>query len=59
MLSNETLFLINYLSSHKIDTFTRPEMIDRMAGMLNYFLVHLVGPKSKDFKVCLRLTKQG
>jgi hypothetical protein len=53
MLSNETLFLISYLSRHNIPTFTRPEMIDRMAGMLNYFLDHLVGPKSKHIKVCL------
>eukprot|EP01126_Amoeba_proteus_P047728 TRINITY_DN5470_c0_g1_i1.p1 TRINITY_DN5470_c0_g1~~TRINITY_DN5470_c0_g1_i1.p1 ORF type:complete len:291 (-),score=58.03 TRINITY_DN5470_c0_g1_i1:58-930(-) len=50
-LSNETLNLMHYLSHNQINTFTRPEMIDRIASMLNYFLVHLVGPKSKNFKV--------
>jgi len=50
-LANETLLLLHYLSSHDVETFLRPEMIDRLAVMLNYFLDHLVGPKSKQLKV--------
>jgi len=50
-LANETLLLLYYLSCHGVDTFLRAEMIDRLAVMLNYFLDHLVGPKSKQLKV--------
>jgi len=50
-LANETLLLLYYLSCHEVDTFLRAEMIDRLAVMLNYFLDHLVGPKSKQLKV--------
>jgi ubiquitin conjugation factor E4 B len=50
-LANETLLLLYYLSCHGVDTFLRAEMIDRLAVMLNYFMDHLVGPKSKQLKV--------
>jgi len=50
-LANETIYLLHYLSANKIATFVRPDIIDRLAVMLNYFLTHLVGKKSKHFKV--------
>ena len=50
-LANETIYLLHYLSSNKISTFVRPDIVDRLGVMLNYFLSHLVGKKSKLFKV--------
>ncbi|CAG0913717.1 unnamed protein product [Notodromas monacha] len=31
--------------------FCHPTLVDRIAAMLNYFLLHLVGPKKSNFKV--------
>lgn len=33
------------------DIFCHASMVERIAAMLNYFLLNLVGPKKKDFKV--------
>jgi len=35
--------------------FLVPEVVDRIAAMLNYFLVALAGPKCRDLKVCSSL----
>eukprot|EP01121_Diplochlamys_sp_Union-15-3_P012022 TRINITY_DN3548_c0_g1_i1.p1 TRINITY_DN3548_c0_g1~~TRINITY_DN3548_c0_g1_i1.p1 ORF type:complete len:216 (+),score=23.34 TRINITY_DN3548_c0_g1_i1:221-868(+) len=50
-LANETVLLLHYLSDNSIDTFLRPEMIDRVSAMLNYFLSHLTGPQRKNLAV--------
>lgn len=33
------------------DFFTHTLLVDRMAGMMNYFLASLVGPKQRTYKV--------
>lgn len=51
ILGQETIHALEYLSSEIKSIFSHPMMSDRVAAMLNYFLVHLVGPKMKNFKV--------
>lgn len=43
--------MLQYLTTTIIDPFLRPEIIDRLAAMLNYNLVMLVGPKCTELKV--------
>jgi hypothetical protein len=46
--------VINTLSvstSEVTGPFMLPEMVDRLAGMLNYFLLYLAGPQRKILKV--------
>lgn len=50
-LGNETVHMLQYLTEYIVDPFLRPEIIDRLASMLNYNLVQLVGPKCIDLKV--------
>jgi ubiquitin conjugation factor E4 B len=50
-LANETVHMLQYLTTSIIDPFLRPEIIDRLAAMLNYNLVLLVGPKCSELKV--------
>ena len=50
-LGNETVHMLKYLSGEIGDPFLRPEIIDRLAAMLDYNLVQLVGPKCTDLKV--------
>jgi hypothetical protein len=33
--------------------FMLPEMVERLAGMLNYFLLYLAGPQRKMLKVIM------
>jgi ubiquitin conjugation factor E4 B len=51
MLANETVYMFDYMTTEVIQPFLRPEIIDRLAAMLNYNIVQLVGPKSSDLKV--------
>ncbi|EFC48330.1 ubiquitin-protein ligase [Naegleria gruberi] len=51
LLANETVHMLSYLSKDIPKPFLRPEMIDRVASMLNYFLVELAGPKCQNLKV--------
>jgi len=51
ILGTKTIECLVYLSSEIKSIFCHPTMVDRIAAMLNYFLLHLVGPKCKNFKV--------
>lgn len=40
--------------------FLLPEMVERLAGMLNYFLLYLAGPQRKMLKVrCAKVAARG
>jgi ubiquitin conjugation factor E4 B len=39
------------LAQDIVGPFMRPELIDRMASMLNYFISQLVGPRCRELKV--------
>ena len=49
-LARETVDMLHYLTQHVPDPFLRPELIDRLAAMLNFNLQQLCGPKCKHFK---------
>ncbi|TRY61772.1 hypothetical protein TCAL_12264 [Tigriopus californicus] len=51
IMGMETIEMLERLSSHIKAIFTHPSMVDRLGGMLNYFLKNLVGPDRKKFKV--------
>ena len=51
MTSNMMVKMLYYLTTEIKDIFCHPIFVDRLVSMLNYFLVYLVGPKQKDFKV--------
>ena len=50
-LAMATLDMMHYLSQSLPDPFCRPELIDRLAVMLNFNLTQLCGPKCRDLKV--------
>ncbi|KYR02190.1 U box domain-containing protein [Tieghemostelium lacteum] len=50
-LANGNINMLHYLSSELVEPFIRPELIDRISAMLNYYLSQLVGPKCTDLKV--------
>jgi ubiquitin conjugation factor E4 B len=51
LLANENVNMLSYLSKDIPEPFLRPEMIDRLASMLNYFLNELAGPKCQNLNV--------
>lgn len=51
ILGMNTISTLEYLTEEIKTIFCHSTMVDRIAAMLNYFLVHLVGPKMKNFKV--------
>lgn len=51
ILSNETVLLLLYLSEKAPETFLRPEMIDRIAVMLNYYVIELASTKCQEIQV--------
>lgn len=51
ILGRDTINLLKLLTSEVPDIFCHPSMVDRVAAMLNYFLLHLVGPNKGNFKV--------
>ncbi|KAG0558710.1 hypothetical protein KC19_10G048000 [Ceratodon purpureus] len=51
MLANEDVKMILYTSAEITAPFLLPEMVERIAAMLNYFLLQLVGPQRKALKV--------
>jgi len=51
LLGNETINMMHYLTQDIIEPFLRPELLDRLASMLNYFLDQLAGPKCLNLKV--------
>jgi ubiquitin conjugation factor E4 B len=50
-LGNETLLLLHYLTANDISSLLEPEMLARLAQLLNYFLMSLAGPKRKELSV--------
>jgi ubiquitin conjugation factor E4 B len=50
-LANETVRMMNLFTSTLSEAFTMPEIVGRLAGMLDYNLELLTGPKSKTLKV--------
>jgi ubiquitin conjugation factor E4 B len=51
LLSQATFKLFRNLSMEVVDPFMSPELIDRLAAMLDYFLVELAGPEMSNLKV--------
>lgn len=51
ILGRDTINMLNLLTSETKGIFCHNTMVERIASMLNYFLLQLVGPKSKNFKV--------
>jgi len=50
-LGNETVHMLNYMTGELVEPFLTPEIVDRLAAMLDYNLVTLVGPKRSELKV--------
>lgn len=50
-LANENVKMLQYTSSEITGPFLLPEMVERVASMLNYFLLQLVGPQRRALKV--------
>ncbi len=50
-LANETVATMKLFTDALSDAFTMPEIVSRLAGMLDYNLVTLAGPKSRNLKV--------
>ncbi|KAI2616310.1 ubiquitin conjugation factor E4 [Hypoxylon sp. NC1633] len=50
-LVNETMGMMKLFTAALRDAFTMPEIVTRLAGMLNYNLESLVGPKRGNLKV--------
>lgn len=50
-LSNKTMELFKLFSKQTPEGFELPEIVDRLAGMLNYNLSVMVGPKCSNLKV--------
>ncbi|KAK9722707.1 Ubiquitin conjugation factor E4 [Basidiobolus ranarum] len=50
-LGNETVNMLCYLTESIVDPFMTPEIVDRLAAMLNYNLNSMVGPKCTELKV--------
>ncbi|RKO87198.1 ubiquitin elongating factor core-domain-containing protein, partial [Blyttiomyces helicus] len=52
-LGNETVHMLQYLTANPeiVDPFMAPEVVERLAAMLDYNLVALVGPRCTELKV--------
>jgi len=50
-LGNETVIMLNLFTSAIGDAFVQPEIVARLAGMLDYNLEALVGPKCNTLRV--------
>jgi len=51
LLANETIDMFNYISKEIPDPFVVPEMAERTAQMLDFFLMTLAGPAQHNLKV--------
>lgn len=51
ILGRDTINTLKMLTSEVPGIFCHPSMVDRVAAMLNYFLLNLVGPNKGNFKV--------
>ncbi|KAA8910425.1 ubiquitin elongating factor core-domain-containing protein [Sphaerosporella brunnea] len=50
-LGNETVIMLGLFTSTIADAFVQPEIVSRLAGMLDYNLEALVGPKCNSLRV--------
>ncbi|TVY30586.1 Ubiquitin conjugation factor E4 [Lachnellula hyalina] len=50
-LTNETISMMKLFTKNLSASFTMPEIVDRVAAMVNYTLDTIVGPKSANLKV--------
>ncbi|KAI5778196.1 ubiquitin elongating factor core-domain-containing protein [Geopyxis carbonaria] len=50
-LGNETVAMLNLFTSTIGDAFVQPEIVSRLAGMLNFNLEALVGPRCNSLRV--------
>eukprot|EP00128_Syssomonas_multiformis_P018998 Colp12_sorted_trinity150504_noHs@3402 len=50
-LANETVGTFLYMTTKIIDPFLSPELVDRLAAMLNFNMQQLLGPKCTNLKV--------
>ncbi|KAJ9607700.1 Ubiquitin conjugation factor E4 [Cladophialophora chaetospira] len=50
-LTNETVAMLKLFTEALADAFTMPEIVQRLADMLDYNLDAMVGPKSSELKV--------
>jgi ubiquitin conjugation factor E4 B len=50
-LTNETISMMKLFTKSLSDSFTMPEIVDRVAAMVDYTLDTLAGPKSSNLKV--------
>lgn len=55
ILGRDTINILKLLTSEIDGIFCHASIVDRMAAMLNYFLLHLVGPSKKNLVVCMPL----
>ncbi|XP_058813018.1 ubiquitin conjugation factor E4 A [Topomyia yanbarensis] len=51
ILGRDTINILQLLTSETQEIFCHSSMVDRVAAMLNYFLLNLTGPKKSNFKV--------
>ncbi|KAH8263716.1 hypothetical protein KR044_012934 [Drosophila immigrans] len=51
ILGRDTINILKLLTTEIQSIFCHNSMVDRIAAMLNYFLLHLVGPQRERFKV--------
>ncbi|XP_053392708.1 ubiquitin conjugation factor E4 A-like isoform X2 [Mercenaria mercenaria] len=51
VMGNMTILSLEMITREIKTIFCHEMMVDRIAAMLNYFLLHLVGPKQRDLKV--------
>ncbi|KAH8305399.1 hypothetical protein KR018_001763 [Drosophila ironensis] len=51
ILGRDTINTLKLLTSEIKSIFCHNSMVDRIAAMLNYFLLHLVGPRKERFNV--------
>uniref|UniRef100_A0A2C9LVW6 Ubiquitin conjugation factor E4 A n=1 Tax=Biomphalaria glabrata TaxID=6526 RepID=A0A2C9LVW6_BIOGL len=51
VMGSATISSLRLITEEIKSIFCHPTFVDRMASMLNYFLVRLVGPRQKDFSV--------
>lgn len=51
ILGRDTINILKLLTNEIKGIFCHESMVNRIASMLNYFLLHLVGPKKRNLKV--------
>lgn len=51
ILGRDTINILKLLTTEIAGIFVHASIVERMAAMLNYFLLHLVGPNKGNFKV--------